>query len=120
MRAGTLRCDSICRRISGGRTQIRSRLSSARRAGLIIGLGHRLRVYPFSDPYFKKIFSQGVEMKMYGFRLNSLYSFSFTRDTNCGIFFATSELRRRWEAWAKENLWVSEIKKRQKKSLLKE
>jgi len=29
-----------------------------------------------------------MEMKTYRFRLNSLYSFSFTRDTNYGIFFA--------------------------------
>ena len=59
-------------------------------------------------------------MKAYRFHLNPSYSLCFSQYTNNGMFFAELDLRKRWEAWEKENLWVLTIKNGEKKSLLKE
>ena len=88
--------------------------------GWSLGLVNRLRVYPFSVSYFRKIFPQDMEGKKFGIRLNSLYFLWLLRETNHGMFFAPLELRRRWGTWIKDNLWVLTIKNGQKKSLLKE
>jgi|RifCSP13_3_1023840.scaffolds.fasta_scaffold05715_5 hypothetical protein len=70
--------------------------------------------------YIRKIFPQGMEGMMVGFHFNSLYFLWFLRDTHHGIFFAPLELRGRWGAWIKGNLWALTRKMGQKKSLLKE